>query len=137
MNSPKLKSLLLEALDDERKAEATYEAIIERFGPVRPFINIVGAETRHSSAIERQMRRVGMAVPENDWAQRVSPPATVVAACEAGIQGEIENIAMYDRLLLDVDDASVRQTFENLRTASLENHLPAFRRCYRRESRRG
>jgi hypothetical protein len=63
MNSPKLKSLLLEALDDERKAEATYEAIIERFGPVRPFINIVGAETRHSSAIERQMRRVGMAAP--------------------------------------------------------------------------
>ena len=56
------QTILVEALDDERKAEAAYEAIIERFGEVRPFINIDDGEARHSRAMERQMERLGMAV---------------------------------------------------------------------------
>jgi len=60
-----LRTILLEALDDERKSGATYTAIIECLGEVRPFINIVDAEARHSRAIEPQMERFGMAVPEN------------------------------------------------------------------------
>ena len=34
---------LNESLQDEYKARATYRAIIQAFGPVRPFINIVEA----------------------------------------------------------------------------------------------
>ena len=41
MSAPDLRTVLLDALEDERKAEATYEAVIVKFGPVRPFINIV------------------------------------------------------------------------------------------------
>jgi hypothetical protein len=49
-----LEALLGDALDDEYKAEATYAAVITRFGPVRPFINIVEAERRHAGALIRQ-----------------------------------------------------------------------------------
>ena len=36
------------ALEDEYRAEAMYEAVIEDFGEVRPFINIIEAERRHA-----------------------------------------------------------------------------------------
>jgi len=129
--------ILNEALDDERKAEATYAAIIEQFGPVRPFINIVDAETRHSRAIERQMERLGIAVPPNDWIGKGVAPASLVAACEGAITAEIENIAIYDRILPYVQDATARRVLENLRAASRDNHLPAFRRCLAREQGTG
>lgn len=129
-----LQTIMVEALDDERKAEATYTAIIERFGGVRPFINIVDAEARHSQAIERQMERLGMAVPENGWIGKGTAPATLAAACESAIAGEIENIALYDRLLPQIPDVTTRSVLENLRDASRDNHLPAFRRRLARES---
>ena len=76
-----LEAVLLEALDDERKAEATYGAVIEKFGEVRPFINIIEAERRHSAAIERQMTRLGFAIPANQWQGKGMAPATLAEAC--------------------------------------------------------
>jgi hypothetical protein len=35
---------LREVLEDEYRARATYRAVIERFGPVQPFVNILEAE---------------------------------------------------------------------------------------------
>lgn len=69
-----LEAVLLEALDDERKAEAAYGAVIEKSGKVRPFINIIEAERRHSAAIERQMIRLGFAIPANQWQRQGHGP---------------------------------------------------------------
>jgi hypothetical protein len=49
---------LSEALDDEYRARATYRKVIERFGPVRPFVNIVDTENRHVGALVRQFQRL-------------------------------------------------------------------------------
>lgn len=136
MAKPDMAQILGEALDDERKAEATYAAVIERFGAVRPFVNIVDAETRHSIAIERQLSRLGLAIPANIWHGRGAAPGTLVDACEAAIAAEIDNIALYDRLLPGIQDPTTRRVLENLQAASRDNHLPAFRRCLSREQRR-
>ena len=37
------------ALDDEYRAEAIYDAVMQKFGEVRPFINIIEAERRHAA----------------------------------------------------------------------------------------
>jgi rubrerythrin len=132
MGEVDLKKLLLDALDDERKAEATYAAVIERFGPVRPFSNIILAEQRHSRAIERQLSRLGFEVPPNQWTGKVGAPPHLVAACEMAVRAEIENIAFYDRLIPQIKDPAVRQVLKNLQRASRENHLPAFQRCLSR-----
>lgn len=50
------------------------------------------------------------------------------------IEAEVENIALYDRLLPAIADASVRHVLQNLQDASRDNHLPAFRRCLEREN---
>jgi rubrerythrin len=133
MASIELAKILLDALDDERKAEASYAAVIDKFGPVRPFSNIIEAEQRHAAALERQLRRLGLTVPPNPWAGKVSAPATLEEACESAVEGEIENIALYDRLIPMINDSAARQVMENLQAASRERHLPAFRRCLERE----
>ncbi|MFM2279203.1 MAG: hypothetical protein RLZZ444_1434 [Pseudomonadota bacterium] len=134
MTNINLEAVLLEALDDERKAEATYGAVIEKFGEVRPFINIIEAERRHSAAIERQMTRLGFAIPANQWQSRGMAPDTLAEACRMAIEAEVENIALYDRLLPAIADDSVRHVLQNLQDASRDNHLPAFRRCLEREN---
>jgi hypothetical protein len=71
-----IEDILGDALDDEYKAEATYDAVIARFGPVRPFINIVEAERRHARALIRQCERLGIVPRPNRWAGKISAPAT-------------------------------------------------------------
>lgn len=127
---------LSEALEDEYKARATYRKVIETFGPIRPFINIVEAEDRHAKALLRQFERIGVEPPEDEWPGRIDAPSSVAAACEAAIAAEIENAAMYDRLLAIVDDPAICDVLLNLQDASENRHLPAFRRCLEREKGR-
>ncbi|NLR72064.1 DUF2202 domain-containing protein [Novosphingobium sp. ERN07] len=137
MTNGDLRRILDEALEDERKAEATYAAVLAKFGEVRPFSNIIDAERRHSSAIERQMARLGFPIPPNNWEGRAPIPASLAEACRDAVQAEVENIALYDRLLPTIADGTVRQVLENLQAASRDNHLPAFRRCLAHEDGKG
>lgn len=127
---------LREALDDEFKARATYRKVIEAFGPVRPFVNIVEAEDRHARALLALLARVGIAAPRDTWPDRVVAPRTLAAACRAAVEAEIENEAMYQRLLRRVSDPAARRVMRRLQQASQERHLPAFRRCLEREAGR-
>ena len=124
---------LREALEDEYRARATYRQVIGKFGPVRPFVNIVEAEGRHAEALLAQFRRLGIAPEPDTWPGRVTAPATLAEACASAVQAEIENAAMYDRLLAQTTDPEVRAIMLRLREASQEHHLPAFRRCLARE----
>jgi len=117
-------------IQDEYKAETTYQGVVDDLGPQLPFANILTAEERHSDAIASLYTRRGLPVPTSDWtAANVPHFDAVPAACGAAAQAEVDNIAMYDDLLrLDLPD-DVRQVFENNRRASLVNHLPAFGNC--------
>lgn len=117
-----------EALDDEYKARATYEAVIERFGPVRPFTSIIGAEERHARALERLLDRAGEPIPADPWRDSVAAPVTLADALALGVQAEIDNRDLYDRLERMTAEPEVLRVFANLRRASQDNHLPAFQR---------
>jgi rubrerythrin len=121
---------LLDALADERRAEAAYKAVIARFGDVRPFSNIVNAEKRHESFLLPLFEKYGVPVPENQIVvSQIEVPATPAEACRRGIDGEKSNIVMYDKFLEFVREEDIRQVFTYLRDASKNNHLPAFERC--------
>lgn len=125
------------ALDDEYKSRATYRKVIERFGPVRPFVNIVEAEGRHIDSLLAQFDRLGVIPPEDNWPTRVKAPDSIDQACEEAVRAEIENDAIYSRLLDEVTDAQVRSVMLRLQDASRNKHLPAFRRCLERGRRGG
>ncbi|MBI2240161.1 MAG: DUF2202 domain-containing protein [Magnetospirillum gryphiswaldense] len=120
---------LCEALDDEYKARATYAAVIDRFGPVRPFINIIQSEQRHINALQLLLRRRGWPIPDDPHGGRVEAPASIEEACRLGVQAELDNVALYDRLnTLAAEDDEVLAVFANLQGASRNRHLPAFQR---------
>jgi hypothetical protein len=123
---------LREALDDEYRAWATYDQVIVDFGQVPPFSNIRDAEARHIEALRALFARYGLAVPENPWSGKVARYPDPHAACEAGVAAEIENGALYQRLLASTQRPDILTVFRNLQEASQERHLPAFQRCVER-----
>lgn len=123
---------LLAALDDEYKARATYVQVLADFGNVRPFANVVEAEQRHIDALARLFDRYGLDVPTDPWPGRVPRYASLSEACRTGVEAEIDNAALYDRLLAGTTRDDLLDTYRNLQRASQENHLPAFQRCAER-----
>ena len=118
------------SIQDEYRAETIYQGVLSDLGSLQPFVNVLTAEQRHSATIVQLFVRRGMSAPASEWTlDRVPHFATVAAACGAAAAAERENIAMYDDLLRVDLPFDVRQVFENNRSASLLNHLPAFERC--------
>lgn len=123
------KKALHEALADEYKAEALYTKVIEKHGEVRPFINIIRSEQQHSASLINLYNAFGLEVLKNTYFDTVEAPATVQEACQIGVDAEIANMQMYDRLLEQAENQDIRRVFENLSAASENKHLPAFERC--------
>jgi hypothetical protein len=103
-----------------------YQAVIDEFGQVEPYVTIRAAEERHISALIRQLDRYGISVPANPYLAVVAAPADLQTAAQAWAIGEIENVTMYDELLAKSTDAKLSKVLSNLRSASLDSHLPLF-----------
>ena len=128
---------LKDTLDDEYKSRETYAQVIHDFGEVRPFINIVDAEARHASALLGLFEKYDVSPPANRWAGKAPHFSSAHAACVAGVQGEIENVALYDRALKSTRRPDILTVYQALRSASQDRHLPAFQRCAQRSPGRG
>ncbi len=122
------QAALVEALEEEYRALATYEAIMDQFGAAQPFASIARSEERHAEALVALFDLYGLdvpAAPEFEAAEFDS----LQDACAAGVQAEIADAALYDRLFEVVTAPDVVRVFTNLQNASLNNHLPAFEAC--------
>ena len=73
--------------------------------------------------------RYGLEPPANPWPGKVGHYASLQAACEAGVAAEIDNAAMYERLLAATQRPDIVAVLRRLQEASQARHLPAFRRC--------
>ncbi len=123
---------LLMALDDEYKAKATYEQVIEDFGAIRPFTNIKRSEEKHIEALIPLLNKYGVAIPDNPYLGNIASFNSIKEACLGGVQAEVDNVALYDKIEAMVDQEDILNVFDRLRWASQERHLPAFQRCARR-----
>ncbi len=123
MTEPTTINALSKAIEDEYRARATYRKVIERFGPVRPFVNIVEAENRHVEALLRQFARLRVEPTADTWPDRVSAPASLAETCAAGVKAEIENDALYARLLNQVSDPQVLFSARNVKRQDWRSFL--------------
>ncbi len=113
---------------DEFRAYNTYLNVINKFGNVLPFSNIINAEIKHYNESLSLVQKYGIEAPVVSESQ-IELPNTIQECCELGIAGEIKNIEMYEHLLSYVQEPDVRDLFYRLQAASYNNHLPAFRSC--------
>lgn len=122
------QAALVEALNEEYGALALYQSVIAQYGEVQPFTSIARSEQTHVDALLTLFARYGLEAPA---APAFSLPtfATLDAACAAGVEAEIADAALYDQLSPLFDAPDVLQVFDNLQSASLNQHLPAFQTC--------
>ena len=128
-NANVLEQILRIACYDEYRANAYYQKVIDTYGSVNPFVNIVEAEMRHIASLEALCQQYGVTPPVNDWYAKIQIGSSLFECCQDGVRAEIENIDMYDNLLIYVVNDDVREVFFREQAASYNNHLPAFSLC--------
>ena len=121
-----VEQMLTYAIQDEYLARAEYELIIEEYGSIRPFTNIMAAEQRHIEWVTELFDDYGYRLPKDTAHMYVVLPKDLKSSFETGVQAEIDNIGMYESFLQEDLPEDVRDLFERLQQAS-ENHLRAFR----------
>ncbi len=125
INVSELEEMLTVLINDEYKARAEYLALVEEFGSVSPFVQLINAETMHVEALSNLFIAYDLAIPSDNGADFAVVPDTLEEAYAIGVQAEIDNIALYENYL-DLDlPIAVQTVFENLMNAS-EHHLAAF-----------
>ncbi|OIP69479.1 MAG: DUF2202 domain-containing protein [Oscillatoriales cyanobacterium CG2_30_40_61] len=125
----KTQQAMIDSINDEYYARAFYNAVMEKFGSVRPFSNIVQSENNHVNLWVNIFAKYGIAVPIDNFAGNIKVPDTLKAACKMGVEAEIANVQMYDKFLNFVTEPDLKAAFTQLRQVSQERHLPAFERC--------
>ena len=122
------KDALVRAIQEEYLARDLYQSIINTFGNVTPFSRIVKSEQQHVSALITQATKYGVPVP-SPAANTFPIFASLSAACQAGVDAEIADAALYDELKPVTTHADILQVYTRLQSASLNSHLPAFEVC--------
>lgn len=114
--------------EGEYAALASYQAVIDKFGQVEPYVTIKKSEERHADALKRQLQRYGIEAPGNPYLGKIQAPESLKKAAEDWAKGEEANVKMYDALIKKASgDSRLVQVFTNLRRASQEQHLPMFK----------
>mgnify|MGYP001554457478 CR=1 FL=1 len=118
---------LILAIEEEYKARALYEYVIDTFGSEVPFVEIAASEAKHAATLVRQAEKYGIDYPAYDPSVFDFPVfATIEEALQAGVDAEIADAELYDALMATTDRADLLRVYTNLQTASLENHLVSF-----------
>jgi hypothetical protein len=120
-----LEATLTVLINDEYKARAEYVALVEMFGEVSPFTELIEAETQHISALANQFLVYGFDVPEDNGSLYAVVPATLEEAYAIGVEAEVANIALYENFLTQDLPTNIERVFTNLMNAS-QNHLASF-----------
>ena len=119
-------SALQRAIVEEYTAQALYQSVLDQFGNVAPFNTIVVSEGQHIAALTRLANLYGVSLPASVDPASLPTFSTLEEAYDAGVQAEITDAALYDTLKPVVTHANILQVFNNLQSASLNSHLPAF-----------
>jgi hypothetical protein len=123
------EALAWEALmgpDGEYAAAASYAAVLDAYGQLEPYATIYRAELKHVDALIKQLDRAGIVAPANPYIGKIEAPADLTTAAQAWAEGEILNVEMYDVLIAQSTDTNLTRVLNNLRSASLDSHLPLF-----------
>lgn len=121
-----LSEMLTYSIQDEYLARSRYNAILKKFGERPPFSRIKRAEERHIQALRPLFSKHKVTVPKDTSLLYTAPPVSLKEAFAAGVRGEMDNIAMYDKFLKERNlPQDVKNVFSNLQNAS-KGHLAAF-----------
>jgi len=120
-----LETMFTVLINDEYKARAEYQAIVDEFGTQAPFNQLIRAETMHIKALTRLFEAYGLDVPSDLGNTYAVVPSSIEEAYTIGVKAEKDNIALYEKYLEKDLPTSVERVFTNLKNAS-QKHLATF-----------
>jgi hypothetical protein len=120
---------LQKAILEEYGALNLYNSVMEQFGEVTPFQEIARSEQQHVNALVRQAEKYGVEVPANPGLADAPAFATLADACQAGVDAEKADAALYDEIIPVTTHTDLLRVYQNLQSASLNNHLVEFETC--------
>jgi hypothetical protein len=120
---------LQDAILEEYGALNLYQAVIDQFGNVYPFSQIVRAEQQHVNALVRQATKYGVEAPANPDLSSPVSFTTTAEACQAGVEAEKADAALYDDLKAVTTHSDLTSVYTRLQNISLNTHLPVFEAC--------
>lgn len=123
------KDALQKAVLEEYAAYNLYQSVITQMGEITPFDKIVLSEQQHIQALTRQAEKYGLNLPANPGLSDPPVYSDLAAACRTGVETEIEDAALYDTLKQVTTHTDILRVYDNLRDASLQNHLVEFQSC--------
>jgi hypothetical protein len=121
----KLEKMLIYAIQDEYLARSEYQYVLDTFGDVIPFKDIMMAEVQHIKDVKILLEKYNLPVPEDLSNAHLIKVEDSNQTFEIGVKAEQDNIAMYQDFLTKDLPEDVSTTFELLMKAS-EQHLLAF-----------
>lgn len=122
-----LENMLIYAIEDEYLAHAEYDYILTTYGDQKPFNNIIGAEEKHITSLTFLFNKYKITLPQDTAKEYIPHPESNEEGLKAGVQAEIDNIAMYESFLKQQLPDDVKSVFIQLRDGS-KGHLNAFER---------
>lgn len=122
---------VLKALDSALRSKfktcALYRMVLQAFGPVQPFKDLVKIEAKYRLVLAGLARRYEHPTPTDEWEGQVAIPVSFVEACEEAIQLERENDRLYTSLLEQTNDAALRRILMRMQNVSQVSHQPSFK----------
>ena len=123
------KGALIAALDQERRGEAFYKAVLKNWKGALPFANVVLAEGRHIDSVASTMKSFGLQIPANPWTNyKFQLPGNLKDACLISAKDEVDGAAAYEAAVAKLSDPRVTALFDRLAYVNVEHHAAAFLR---------
>lgn len=120
---------LEKAILEEYRAFNLYQSVQDQLGDVYPFNQIMRSEQQHINALVRQAEKYSVTIPANPGLNPQPEFTNLVTACQAGVNAEIEDAALYDTLKTVTTHTDILRVYDNLQNASLKSHLVEFQTC--------
>lgn len=120
-------SLLTDALTSEREAIALYTAIIDEYGSVQPFTNLLEAALNHERAIERLFDYYGLLVPP-ETTVTAEAPDTLELALNGALTLERAQEDLYANFLSLTDDSHTEAVVTQILKSSTV-HIESVQSC--------
>jgi hypothetical protein len=115
------------ALRSKFKTCALYHMVLQAFGPVRPFKDLLKIEIKYRMVLAGLARRYAIPEPRDDWEGQVAIPVSFIEACEEAIDLERGNDELYAGVLGRMEDPALCRVLKQIRNVSQISHLPSFK----------
>ena len=130
--SQNVRFALIRALDENYKEYTLYKRVVEKFGPIRPFIMIVRAKEKQTVMLKAVFDKYILDIPENTYLLRdMKIPNNKSTVCRFGSDTELASIDLFQNELMPLvgDYEDITSVFSDIVKMSSEKYLPAFDRC--------